>query len=354
MCEFIEGSAAHRRRTEIIVALTLWSNRIGGLDTAAKWVGMLPCLASKVPDMIIRQLIYLDALARERHFRRAADACHVSQPTLSTAIAQLEEELGVLIVERGRRFQGLTKEGEVVLAHARRILAEADLLKESIAEFKNGVSGRIRLGAIPTALPMIAHITAPFSTRYPAVQLTVLSMTSAEIQGGIDNFELDVGLTYLDNEPLEGVVSKPIYQEAYVLLTREDGPLGGREAITWAEAAKLKLCLLTADMQNRRIIDGIFRSVGEAPRPAIETNSIFNLCSHAGIQGVSSIVSLQLLEFFGIPIGTKALPLLEPEAQRTIGLIVADRQPFAPLARKLLMMTEPVVEAVLPRQPAGR
>ena len=63
------------------------------------------------PIMIIRQLIYLDALAREKHFRRAAEACHVSQPTLSAAIVQLEEELGVLIVERGRRFQGFTKEG---------------------------------------------------------------------------------------------------------------------------------------------------------------------------------------------------------------------------------------------------
>ena len=73
--------------------------------------------------MIIRQLVYLDALAREKHFRRAAEACHVSQPTLSAAIVQLEEELGVLIVERGRRFQGLTREGEVVLAHARRGLA---------------------------------------------------------------------------------------------------------------------------------------------------------------------------------------------------------------------------------------
>ena len=132
--------------------------------------------------MIIRQLIYLDALAREKHFRRAAEACHVSQPTLSAAIVQLEEELGVLIVERGRRFQGLTKEGEAVLAHARRILAEADLMKESIAELKEGVSGRIRLGAIPTALPMVAHITAPFSSRYPAVSLTVLSLTSNEIQ----------------------------------------------------------------------------------------------------------------------------------------------------------------------------
>lgn len=304
--------------------------------------------------MIIRQLVYLDALAREKHFRRAAEACHVSQPTLSTAIGQLEEELGVLIVERGRRFQGLTKEGEVVLAHARRILAEADLLKESIAELKQGVSGRIRLGAIPTALPMIAHITAPFSERYPTVSLTVLSLTSAEIQSRIDNFELDVGVTYLDNEPLDRVISKPIYQESYVLLTREDGPLGGQDTITWAEAAELKLCLLTADMQNRRIIDGIFRSVGHAPRPAIETNSIFNLCSHAGIQGVSSIVSLQLLEFFGVPLGTKALPLVEPDAKRTIGLIVADRQPFAPLARNLLMMSRPISEAGLPRLPIVR
>lgn len=304
--------------------------------------------------MIIRQLIYLDALARERHFRKAAEVCNVSQPTLSAAIVQLEEELGVLIVERGRRFQGLTKEGEAVLAHARRILAEADLMKASIAELREGISGRIRIGAIPTALPMIAHLTAPFSSRYPAVSLTVLSLTSNEIQNRIDNFELDVGLTYLDNEPLDRVISKPIYQESYVLLTREDGPLGGLETISWAEAGELKLCLLTADMQNRRIIDGIFRSVGATPRPAIETNSIFNLCSHAGMQGVSSIVSLQLLEFFGIPIGTKALPLVEPEAQRTIGLIVADRQPFAPLARNLLMMSRPISEAALPRRPIVR
>ena len=107
-------------------------------------------------------------------------------------------------------------------------------------------------------------------------------------------------------------------------------------------------------MQNRRIIDGIFRSVGAAPRPAIETNSIFNLCSHAGIRGVCSIVSLQLLEFFGLPLGTRALRLIQPEAQRTVGLIVADRQPMAPLARNLMTMTLPIADAGLPRQPATR
>ncbi len=292
--------------------------------------------------MIIKQLVYLDALARERHFRRAAEACNISQPTLSAAISQLEGELGVLIVERGRQFKGLTREGEAVLVHARRILAEAELLRHSVSELRQGVTGRLRLGVIPTALPMVAHITAPFSQRYPDVSLTVLSLTSQDIQQRIDNFEIDVGLSYLDNEPLQRVITKPIYRESYVLLVREDAALAQQESVTWEEAAKLKLCLLTADNQNRRIIDGIFRSVGQSPVPAMETNSIFSLCSHAGLVGLSSIVSRQLLEFFGLPPGTRALKLLQPEAQRTIGLIVAGRMPVVPLARNLLMMTTPL------------
>ena len=290
--------------------------------------------------MIIKQLVYLDALARERHFRRAADACHISQPTLSAAIAQLEAELGVMIVKRGRRFIGLTTEGDLVVAHARRILADAQALKDSLGELRAGLRGRLRLGAIPTALPLVAHITAPFSKRYPAVKLTVLSLTSQEIQSRIDNFELDVGLTYLDNEPLANVTPKPIYHEAYVVLFREDDPAAQVAQMTWAEAASLNLCLLTPDMQNRRIIDGIFRSVGCAPTPSIETNSIFNLCTHAAIPGIASIVSRQLLDFFGLPPGVKAAPLVDPAATRTIGLIVADRQPTPPLAGALFAMTD--------------
>jgi DNA-binding transcriptional LysR family regulator len=298
--------------------------------------------------MIIRQLVYLDALAREKHFRRAAEACHVSQPTLSAAIHQLEEELGVLIVERGNRFLALTREGEAVLAHARRILAEADLLKDSIAELRQGVTGRIRLGAVPTALPIVAHITAPFFTRYPGVSLTVLSLNSQEILRRIEAFDLEAGLTYLDNEPLDHVISKPIYQESLVLLTRADSELGQRDSLTWREAAEQKLCLLTPDMQNRRIIDGVFRSVGCAPQPVIETNSIFNLCSHVGIAGICSIASRQLVESFGVPRGAKALALIDPEVTRTIGLIVADRQPMPPLARNLMAMAQAIDEACLP------
>ena len=232
--------------------------------------------------MVLRQFEYLVALAREKHFGRAADACHVTQPTLSAAIRQLEEDLGAPIVERGHRFLGLTRQGELVLQHAHRILAEAEVMRRDIEALDKGLSGRLRLGAIPTALPIVSQLTAPFIARYPHVTVTVLSLNSTGIQRGIEEFELDVGLTYLDNEPLERVKAKPIYQEEYVFLTPASGPFAKRRTISWKEAAAEPLCLLTPDMQNRRIIDGIFRSVGETPAPAVETNSIFNLFSHAG------------------------------------------------------------------------
>ncbi|WP_298422879.1 LysR family transcriptional regulator [Rhodoblastus sp.] len=291
--------------------------------------------------MFIRQFEYLDALAREKHFRRAAEACHVSQPTLSSALAQLEEELGVLLIERDPRFQGLTREGEIVLARARRMLVEIEMMRAEIAEARDGLSGKLRLGVIPTALPLAVHVTAPFCAACPAVTLEVLSLTSAEILERLEAFELDAGMTYLDNEPLPGVVAKPIYAETYCLLTRADGPLGGRDRISWSEAAELNLCLLTQDMQNRRIIDGIFRSVGKAPKPTMETNSIFNLYTHAMIPGVNSIASAQILEFFGLPPSVKALPLVEPEARRIVGLVVVDRDPAPPLARRLMQTATP-------------
>ncbi len=292
--------------------------------------------------MIFKQLVYLTTLARERHFGRAAAACHVSQPTLSAAIKQLEDELGIPIVERGHKFIGLTAEGQCVLDHAQRILAETEAMKQNLQEMGQGLSGRLRLGAIPTALPVIAHITAPFYQRFPQVIVTVMSMNSEEINRGVESFDLDVGLTYLDNEPLHQVQAKPIYDEDYVFLTPIDGPYAKRDEIGWAEAADAHLCLLTPDMQNRRIVDGVFRSVGKQPVPAMETNSIFNLCSHTSAGHWSSIVPRPLLEFFGLPQNTKPLQLVHPDVRKSVGLIIANRQPVPPIARNLIALSQPL------------
>ncbi len=306
--------------------------------------------------MLIRQFEYLVALARERHFGRAAEACHVTQPTLSAAIRQLEETLGAPIIERGHRYLGLTPQGQLALEHAHRVLAEVEALKREVETLDHGVSGRLRLGAIPTALPIMSHLTAPFFALYPRVTVAVLSLTSQEIQRGIENFELDAGVTYLDNEPLERVRARPLYAEEYVFLTPVDGPFAERATLTWAEAAEAPLCLLTPDMQNRRILDGIFRSVGATPKPAVETNSIFNLVSHAASGHWSSIVPRQLLQFFGIPERTRAVELTTPTAQRSVGLIIADRDPPAPLVRNLMAMPLPgdIVAALIPPRKTSR
>jgi DNA-binding transcriptional LysR family regulator len=291
---------------------------------------------------VLRQLHYLLALAREKHFGRAAASIPVSQPTLSAAIRDLEQELGVPVVERGQRFRGLTPEGEVVLGYAKQITSLLGEMRQSLDEMRGGLRGRLRFGAIPTALPVISAITAPFYARHPHVTIAILSLTSDQIQSGINNFEIDVGLTYLDNEPLDHVRARPIYSEEYVLLTAEEDVYAGRESITWREAAQLPLCLLTPDMQNRRIIDGIFRSVGEAPVPGVETNSIFNLYSHAATGFWSSIIPVPLLRFFGVPARGRALKLVEPEAKRSVGLVIADREPAAPLARALFTIAPAV------------
>ncbi len=292
--------------------------------------------------MVFKQFVYLVALAREQHFGRAAAACNVSQPTLSAAIRQMEDEMRVPIVERGHRFNGLTAEGQVILEHAKRVLAECDTMQQNLDEMGQGLSGKLRIGAIPTALPVISLLSAPFYERFPKVTITVLSLNSHEIEHGISNFEIDAGITYLDNEPLAHVRAKPLYVEDYFFLTKATNTFAAAATMRWSDAAELPLCLLTPDMQNRRIIDGVFRSIGKMPKPAMETNSIFNLCSHASAGFWSAIVPGQLLNFFGLPQGTKALPLVEPQVQRTVGLIVADREPLSPLARSLFAMTKPI------------
>ncbi len=301
--------------------------------------------------MLLRNLRYLDALAREQHFARAAKACNVTQPTLSAGVKQLEEELGLLIVQRGQRFEGFTPEGARVLEWSRRILADCDSLQQEASELRAGLVGRLRIGAIPTTLPMIALLTGPFAERHPQVTITIRTMSSIEIQRGLDDFTLDAGLTYLDNEPLTNVRTTPLYQERYYLFTPATGPMARQATCTWAEAATLPLCLLSPEMQNRRILNGLFSAAAATPASLIETNSVLALWSHVRTGHWSTILSHAFLHLFGQPEGMRAIPLTLPEHPPTIGIAIPDRDPATPSARELVrvaleMNTSTILEAV--------
>jgi len=282
----------------------------------------------------IRQLQYLVALAREKHFTRAAQACHVTQPTLSGRIRQLEQELGVPIVERGHRFHGLTSDGERVVKWAHAILDNWAALQQEIATRRNTagrLTGHLSVGVIPSALPMMAVMTKAIQSRHPSVELTVLSQSSIEILRNLEDFSIDIGLTYLDNEPIEGMRAEAVYMERYCLLVRIDHPLADEPSVTWAEAALQPLCLLTPDMQNRRIIDRAFRAASAAPVPRLETNSVINLCANVRLMGLSSIIPEYFLEVLGPIADVRAVPLTDPLVEHTVGLVAVDRDPISPL-----------------------
>jgi DNA-binding transcriptional LysR family regulator len=285
---------------------------------------------------VLDKLEYLMALSHERHFGRAAEACGVTQPTLSAGIKQLEATLGVLLVQRGSRFIGFTPEGERTLDWARRIVGDSRAMREEIKALKHGLTGQLRIAAIPTTLAMVASLTTPFRARHPDVRFTILSRTSIEILTLLENLEIDAGMTYLDNEPLGRVSSVPLYQERYQLLTASDAPLGDRDAVTWAEVAQVPLCLLTPDMQNRRIIDALLRSAGGEVQPTLESNSMIVLFAHVRTGRWASVMPARLAETLGLTTTIRAIPIVQPEAVHTIGLVVPAREPMTPLNAALV------------------
>jgi DNA-binding transcriptional LysR family regulator len=280
---------------------------------------------------MIRQLQYLIALAREEHFARAAESCGVSQPTLSAALRQLEEDLGTAIVERGNRFRGFTPEGEIVLRWARRILSDERSLKQDLDASRGILAGRLRLGVIPSANAIAPRLTTSFAQAHALISIDEAETTSDEILRALSIFEIDAAITYVDNEPLERVRSLPIATERYALVLPETSPLAKLGAVTWAQAATLPLCLLRPDMQNRRIFESVFASVHVTPAVRVEVNSMMAKLFYLATGYWSTIMPETLTHPFEGLAGMRILPLVEPEITKTVGLVIADRDPIPAL-----------------------
>jgi len=280
--------------------------------------------------MFIRQLSYLVALSQEQHFGRAALTCNVSQPALSGGIRSIEKELGLTIVQRGRRFEGFTPEGERVLAWARRVLADCEGLRQEAGANQHDPVGTLRLGAIPTTLPLVSLLTRDCLQQFPRMRHTIFTLSSTEILQRMENFELDIGLSYLEDDRLKDFITLPLFRERYVLIARDDTALKGRTSISWPEAAQLPLCLLTGNMQCRRGIDAAFANQNLMVEPRVETDSMMALYTYVRCSGLYSIVPHSVLSLLEMRQELVAIPLT-PELTRSIGLIVLNRQTHPPL-----------------------
>jgi DNA-binding transcriptional LysR family regulator len=289
---------------------------------------------------VIDKLEMFVALANERHFGRAAERCGVTQPTLSAAIKQLEEALGVQLVRRGSRFQGLTPEGARALDWAQRIVGDARTMKAELRATREGLSGDLRLAVVPTALAMVEGLTRPLLARHPGLRVDVFSRTSAEIRAMIDGLEADAGITYLDTEPLGRLSRVPLYEERYLLLTGAGSDIAGQARITWAEAAARPLCLLTRDMQNRRILNQHMAEAGAEAAPRLASNSVLVLAAHVRAGGWDTILPHATAELFAGDGRMAALPIVEPEVAHLMGLVAEPREPHAPVLSALIAAAE--------------
>jgi DNA-binding transcriptional LysR family regulator len=173
-----------------------------------------------------------------------------------------------------------------------------------------------------------AFLTGPCISAYPNIRYTVSSLTADAIVSQLDDFELDLGLTYLDDEVIEGFEKLHLFDERYVLLA--DGKVSLEPTLTWEQAARLPLCLLTGKMRNRQVIEAAFRRAGVQPTVILETDSLFSLYAHVSEAGLFSIVPHSLLNFFDLKNRVQARPLL-PQLTRTIGLIARNKPSLAPI-----------------------
>jgi len=264
---------------------------------------------------------------------------------MSGRIRQLEQELGVPIVERGQRFIGLTPEGQRVLKWAHLILDNWQSLQQELAQIRNRkgeLAGRLAIGVIPSALPMVSLLTKLMQAQHPQVEFSILSHSSEEILRGLSDFSLEAGVTYLDNEPVAGLLATALYAERYCLFLTASHALAGRSSVTWAEAAQEPLCLLTPNMQNRRIIDRALRSVGAEATPSLTSNSLLVLYTHVKTGRWASVMPAKLAETLGLSDSIRSIPIVDPVVDYSVGLVIPQRDPMTPLIAALVQVAREV------------
>jgi len=299
--------------------------------------------------MFIRKLNYLVALAQEQHFGRAAERCHVSQPALSVAIQSLEQELDLAIVQRSNhRFQGFTTEGMRVLFWAQRLLDDYEHLRQEAKSVSSAeLSGTLKIGAIPAVLPLIPKLVQDGLRRFPNVHYEIYTLSALEILRRLSNYELDIGISYMDDAQLKNFSSLWIFRERYLLLysikNNTDTVLANSEhEVSWAQAASLPLCLFSNNLECRQGMNKVFSEAKVEITPQVETDSLAVLYGQVLHGGLYGILPHSIL-CYGVSLGKDiAIRPMQANLQRDIGLIVRSEKTHGKLLNEIIKTMQAV------------
>lgn len=279
------------------------------------------------------------ALAKEGHFARAAAACHVSQPTLSAAIQQLEAELGVPIVKRGHRFQGLTTEGRLVIEAAQRMANERERLRHQLKDRHNGLSGTLRLSVLGSTVPLLKTLTLPFCERFPQVNLSVMLRNPFDVQQAFEASSADVAITYLDRQLRRYCRVQVLYAEQYDLVIRKGSPFSGRKSVAWEDLTKLPLCLLSPDSPIFGKSESEILAKILAKSPHIVTNAIWMVMDHVRTGKWGSVLPRPVRIMVSDDPELETIPLPNIGKAALVGIAIPRREPASSLAEAFFELT---------------
>jgi LysR family cyn operon transcriptional activator len=228
--------------------------------------------------MLLRHLRYLVAVADHGGFTRAAEALHVSQPTLSQQIRQLEDTLGVSLFDRTSRTVKPTDAGQAYIECARRVLVELEAGKRALHDVKDLSRGTLRLAMTPTFMAyLVGPLVRDYVARYPNIHLQIFELSMDDIEAGLLDDSLDVAIAFSEvrNADIESI---PAFTETLGVMVGRDHPLYDSQAALSADAlAQLDFALLATDFVTRTRIDAYFANEGITPKVAIEVNSVSTL-----------------------------------------------------------------------------
>ncbi len=287
--------------------------------------------------MNLRDLEYLVALAEHQHFRLAAEACYVSQPTLSGQIRKLEDELGVVLLERTSRKVLFTASGMLLVAQARRVLEEARLLREMAQQHTEEMSGPLHIGLIPTVGPyLLPHIIPGLRKEFPELEIYLHEAQTNQLVSQLENGEIDCALLALVKET-QNFIEVPICDESMYLAVAVDHDWADRDKVAMKELSGRQLLMLEDGHCLRDQALGFCFAAGAREDVHFRATSLETLRNMVAAGAGMTLIPKLAVPQERIRDGVCYMPCYDPEPTRTLGLIY---RPGSPLRARYERLAE--------------
>jgi LysR family cyn operon transcriptional activator len=245
--------------------------------------------------MELRHLRYFLAAAHSESFTRAADVLHITQPTLSHQIKQIEDELGMPVFDRVGRVVKLTTAGEVFVGYAKRALQEVDSGMDALHELSNLRHGKLTLGVLSSfGTFRLPQILGNFNFAYPGIKVTLLRLRSGEIEKRLLDGELNFGVAYAPSST-DQISVQPLYTEPLALLVGDRHPLVGCPGISLSALSEHGLVLLSAEYNSRKMIDAMLFANGVTPHIVMEMNAIEPILATVRYSSLATILAANFI-----------------------------------------------------------